>query len=287
MISHISDVSISERIIMAVWTVTAEAIAAMEQINSQLVNESQKISTETNNIFNTFEECKNGLGAHSDDIQDLIREIREQNKEAEKIIQKLRLKLQRAIIIRKKHLENSRYTGTQTRIQSATGNGSGEGGRTLSAVDERTIFELESFLEEMCFTDGDTSIIQSGGSHRDVRSIITGQQYESHHIPARSVFSDNANDLPTIALTKDDHTKTSSFRGRMGRTYKPFIPGNTEYPNHKGSIEEKVDQGLIAEIIKDEIFEIKDAFGDKYDGAIKQYIAAMIEYIKKNGTPKT
>ena len=73
----------------------------------------------------------------------------------------------------------------------------------------------------------------------------------------------------------------------MGRTYKPFIPVNTEYPNHKGSIEEKVDQGLIAEIIKDEIFEIKDAFGDKYDGAIKQYIAAMIEYIKKNGTPKT
>ncbi len=272
---------------MAVWTVTAEAIAAMEKIKSQLESECQKISSEMNIIISSFEECKSGLGFHEQDIRILIEKIKNQNVEAEKITQKMCSKLQLAIMIRKKHIDNAKHYGTQSRKQSTNVKGSRESDRTFPSVDERTVFELESFLEEMDFTDGDSSVIQCGGAYKEVTKTTTGKQYEAHHIPAQSVFSDNMRELPTIALTKEDHEKTSSYRGRMRRKYKPFIPSNIDSPSHKGAVKEKVDQGLIAETIKDEILEIKDAFGDKYDGAIKQYIAAMIEYIKKNGTPKT
>lgn len=168
--------------------------------------------------------------------------------------------------------------------------GNSIGTQTLSAtpaVDERTIFELESLMKEVEFGDGDSSTIQCGGAHKNVQKTVKGQGYESHHIPARSVFSDKANELPTIAITKEDHKKTTSFKGRMRSKYNPSIPSNIEVKTHKENVQEKIDQGLLAEAIRDEIYEIRDAFGDKYDGAIKQYIASMIEYIKKNGTPKT
>ena len=46
-----------------------------------------------------------------------------------------------------------------------------------------------------------------------------------------------------------------------------------------------IEQGLLAEEIRNEIYELRAMFGSKYDGAIKEYLNSMIGYISDNGMP--
>jgi len=39
-------------------------------------------------------------------------------------------------------------------------------------------------------------------------------------------------------------------------------------------------------MVRNEVYEFKDAFGTRYDGGLKQLIQAMIDYIKSVGIPK-
>lgn len=287
---------------MSSWQVSESAVSALKSLSGELNRFSENSNAIYETLYNEFEEQKDGLGKHSDSIGKLIGDIQVVIQDMTRISDKLQLKLNKAAMIRGKVGNENPYlgvvcggaqsvvVGSSNAGVSAQSNSTGTDGRSPSrvpSIDERTIFELESFLKEMDFTDGDVSVIQCGGAYKDVTKTTTGKQYEAHHIPAKSIFSDKMRELPTIALTKEDHAKTSSYKGRMGSVYKPFIPSKVELSNHKGNVQKKVDQGFLAEMIKDEIYEIRHAFGEKYDGAIKQYIVAMIDYIKKNGTPKT
>lgn len=294
---------------MPTWKVTEESVNNLKKLSSELAHMCESLTELYSTVYSEFEEQKEGLGSHSASIGELICEIRDVNHEVTRVSSKLQVKLNKAAMIREKSINENPYSDFGSEGSASAGAGGNSGGSIASgingvalgsaggsrngssssapSVDERTVFELESFLEEMEFSDGDSSIIQCGGAYKEVIKTTTGKQYEAHHIPAKSVFSDKMRELPTIALTKEDHAKTSSFRWRMGHTYKPSIPSNIEVKPHKENVQEKIDQGLLAEAIRDEIYEIRDAFGDKYDGAIKQYIVSMIEYIKKNGTPKT
>lgn len=296
---------------MSSWQVTEDAVNALKSLSGELASLCKNSTELYQTLYSEFEDQKDGLGKHSDSIGKLIGAIQDIIQDITRISDKLQIKLNKAAMIRGKAINGNPYSVIASSITSSGVTGSSNGGVSVSSgsnsvtsgsagsgtayqpssstpsVDVRTIFELESFLKEMDFTDGDASVIQCGGAYKDVTKITTGKQYEAHHIPAKSVFSDKMRELPTIALTKEDHSKTSSYKGRMGSVYKPFIPSKVELSNHKGNIQKKVDQGFLAEMIKDEIYEIRHAFGEKYDGAIKQYIAAMIDYIKKNGTPKT
>lgn len=294
---------------MASWRVTEDAVSALKKLSGELAHLCENLNAYYETVYSEYEEQIDGLGKHSASIGELIIEIQTINQDVSKISGKLQIKLNKAAMIREKSINENPYSAGLTSEGSITdGKSSGSTAQGITSassdslrssstgasesssapsVDERTVFELESFLEEMEFSDGDSLIIQCGGAYKEVIKTTTGKQYEAHHIPAKSVFSDNMRELPTIALTKEDHAKTSSFRWRMGHTYKPSIPSNIEVKPHKENVQEKIDQGLLAEAIRDEIYEIRDVFGDKYDGAIKQYIASMIEYIEKNGTPKT
>lgn len=95
---------------MAGWRVTEQAIAAMNNMSAQLQELAEKIHSETEKMKSTFEENQDGLGAHSADIQALIDEVEGTEQDASIPVKKLVLKLQRAALIRQKHIETQRYT---------------------------------------------------------------------------------------------------------------------------------------------------------------------------------
>lgn len=287
-----------------ILTVTEQAITALNTTAGQLRDVEKKISNESTVLKACFDEQIDGLGPHAESIRALVEEVEALQRNASGSVNKLVLKLQKAVRIRKNILEKNRYDskGTHSTV-SAQGGASGKNGSvstdsrkttgpaklsTPAQVSERTLFELDVLEADLKLTDGDSSIMQVGGYDSEVTKVTKGSGFESHHIPPQSIFTDQRGNLPTIAITKEDHKKTSSFSGRMGHRYEPIIPGgNTDHPKHKQSITDSVDQGFLAEMIRNEIYEIREAFGSKYDGAIKQYLDAMRDYIKKNGVPKT
>lgn len=91
------------------WQVTEQAIAAMNNMSAQLQELIEKIHSETKKTKSTFEENQDGLGAHSTDIQALIDEVEGTEQDATTPVKKLVLKLQRAALIRRKHIERNTY----------------------------------------------------------------------------------------------------------------------------------------------------------------------------------
>lgn len=95
---------------MAGWQVTEEAIAAMNNMATQLQELAVKIHQETEKMKSTFEENQDGLGAHSADIQALIDDVEGTEQAASIPVKKLVLKLVKAALIRQKHIDTQRYT---------------------------------------------------------------------------------------------------------------------------------------------------------------------------------
>lgn len=153
-------------------------------------------------------------------------------------------------------------------------------------IAKRTIFEMQAFIDTLDLTQGDPAIAQVGGVYRDVKKNVDSTLYEVHHIPPQSVFTDSFERLPTIALLKEDHAQTSSYRGKMNKAYQPSFPDEAAYPKHKQIVRNLAGDGMFAEAVRNEIFEIRQTFGSKYDGAIAAYLSAMIEYIRCNGVPR-
>lgn len=96
---------------MGGWQVTEQAIAAMNNMSARLQELVAKIHSETEKMKSSFEETQDGLGAHSADIQALIDEVEETEQGATIPVKKLVLKLQRAALIRRKHIEYNAYGG--------------------------------------------------------------------------------------------------------------------------------------------------------------------------------
>lgn len=100
---------------MAGWQVTEQAVAAMNNMSTQLQEYMVKIHQETAKMKATFESNQDGLGAHSASIQTLIEEVEGTEQDATIPVKKLVLKLQRAALIRQKHIETQRYTQSKGR----------------------------------------------------------------------------------------------------------------------------------------------------------------------------
>lgn len=147
----------------------------------------------------------------------------------------------------------------------------------------RFLYELSIFRDMLQLTDGDDSIIQMGGIHKDIRGKVQG--YQSHHIPARSTQAPTANTLPAILLTKEDHRLTDSYAGKSGRKIKSFLPDVKPSNSYKDEVISSIEQNDYISVVRAEIFNIKDQFGTKYDGAIKHYIHTLAEYVGKHGIP--
>lgn len=182
------------------------------------------------------------------------------------------------------------YNTTRIKISVTSPQTSNSIADTINPLDnikigQRTVFEIATLKKFLDLSSGDFSISQLGGIYRDVKKSVDSALYEVHHIPPQSVFADDFENLPAIAVLKEDHAKTSSYRGKMNKSYQSYLPGETA-AQHKQSVKDLIDQGNLAEAIRNEIYEIREVFGTKYDGAIMQYLDAMSEYINQNGMPE-
>lgn len=154
----------------------------------------------------------------------------------------------------------------------------------------RALRELNALEDTIDLTEGDPAYAQLGGRYGDIKGELEG--YEAHHIPPQSVDQSDEvvtpDDLPAICITKADHTQTSSYAGRMRRKElpSPYSVGDTPSPlTYKQRLIAQINDGYYTDTFRNEVYEIKQKFGDRYDGAIRQAIQANRNYIKQYGNP--
>lgn len=116
---------------MAGWQVTEQAIAALNNMSAQLQVLASQIHRESEMLKSVFEDSQDGLGAHSDDISEVIQSVELTEQDGSRPLAKLQLKLNRAALIRQKHIEENRYNNNT----AGTNNGDMSGvGATVAVV---------------------------------------------------------------------------------------------------------------------------------------------------------
>ena len=97
------------------WGVSEEAIGLIESLRDQYPELTEEIHNTVAALRSTYDTTENGLGAHSASIGALLDEVEALEKEASNPIKRLVLKLTRAAIIRRAHLENDPYQKGRSR----------------------------------------------------------------------------------------------------------------------------------------------------------------------------
>ena len=63
----------------------------------------------------------------------------------------------------------------------------------------------------------------------------------------------------------------------------PDVPPSDAY---KAGVIKEIREGKFVDIVRNEIYNIREKCGTKYDGGIARYFEALKRYIEKNGVPK-
>lgn len=257
------------------WGVSVDAIEALKQHAGALENLIGKFDNDINEIERAYSENAGGLGAHSEDIEALIEELKDILKDCHPQLQKLSLKMAKSAMIRQAHIDASVYK----KVSTSTGN---------LAVDS-FVTDVAGLKSTMSLGEGDSETKQLAGVHKQVRQK-DGPGFESHHIPSAAAlkqFGIDTDGWPTIALTKEDHAKTDSYRGKQSKKGQSIFPDAPQSGTYKEeSVEMIARGGGFFELVRDEILNIREQCGDKYDGAIAQYLDEIVAYVKKNGVPQ-
>lgn len=154
---------------------------------------------------------------------------------------------------------------------------------------EHTIFELRSLKSTLNLSEGDKDAFQAGGSYKEVRTRLANanvEGYEVHHMPSNAVQNASADELPAIAMKVEDHAQTDSYRGRQNSKLQSFLPGGSEGKTYRNETASMIENGRYSEVVRDEVYNIKDCFGDKYDAALAEYLDSVIDYVSENGVPE-
>lgn len=253
--------------------ITPEVIEQMKTLAENIAETTEELENTVSSLLSVYEENQDGLGAHSDSILDLLFDLKRIANEAYAPCAKLSLKLVKAAMIRQKHLEDNVYAGV------------GGGSREI----ESFVTDATGLKETMSLGKGDSGTKQLAGPHEQTRKE-DGPGYESHHIPSAAVlkqFGIDTDKWPTIALTAEDHAKTDSYRGKQQKKTKSIFPDAPAGGTYKEEATELLERGGgFFELVRDEIYNIREQCGDKYDGAIAKFLDEMVEYVKKHGVPK-
>lgn len=154
---------------------------------------------------------------------------------------------------------------------------------------EHTIFELRSLKSTLNLSEWDKDAFQAGGSYKEVRARLANanvEGYEVHHMPSNAVQNASADELPAIAMKAEDHAQTNSYRGRQNSKLQSFLPGGSEGKTYRNETASMIENGRYSEVVRDEVYNIKDRLGDKYDAALAEYLDSVIDYVSENGVPE-
>ena len=264
------------------------SVNALRKLAAEIPETMSNIVYSTNRLLSTYHAVSDTLGAHEPDFYNMVLSVKhaqEVSREALEAIPNLLTatadKIEDYInwhpTLQRSSAEEVEFKSyTVDHITAPSDN---------QQIRHRTIFEITTLMNSLELSDGDPTVFQAGGPYRDVKKCVDSTLYEVHHIPPQSVFTDSFDSLPSIAMLKQDHAKTSSYKGKMNKTYQPIFPSEVVYPRHKQGVKDLIEQGLLAEAIRNEIYELRAMFGSKYDGAIKEYLNSMLEYVRNNGIP--
>lgn len=202
---------------MAGWQVTEEAVAAMNNMSAQLQEKTEIIHQETEKVKSSFDENQDGLGAHSAEIRTLIDEVECVEKEASVPVKKLALRLQRAALIRQKHIDSNHYG----KHSSASGEGK-QGAHTVSASVGKASEESE--FHQRIAAEGQKAIKLAWEREKELvlqgkgtRDWTVAQQqelisegkisgFEGQHMYDKSTYPEYAGDPNNIQwLTYEEH----------------------------------------------------------------------------------
>jgi hypothetical protein len=164
--------------------------------------------------------------------------------------------------------------------------------QTLNSGDQEmavrcaAMFEVETFREMLELGSGDSSYVQMGGYYGDVKKQDP-PGYNSHHIPSRAVQDVNADWLPTVSISEDDHKLTSSYAGKQKHVFQTKFNQNEPKITYKDRISQSIAQGSSGYInaLKNEVYDLKSATGGRYDGGISAFLDAVIDMIATRGIP--
>ena len=147
------------------------------------------------------------------------------------------------------------------------------------------MYEVETIRESLELTAGEPGVPQLGGYHGDVRTQ-DAPGFESHHIPSKAVQAVPADQLPALSISHDDHTKTSSYSGKQNRLMKY---GYSENVTYKQAMAERIGIGGSGyiEAMRNELYDLRVAVGNRYDGGISGYLDAVVDMLATHGIPKS
>lgn len=170
---------------------------------------------------------------------------------------------------------------------SIAGGGSGNCSENdQSFYTKGALVDLEGLKESLSLSEGNLGTNQLAGIYKDIKP----SGYERHHIPsvgALKAFGVDTKSWPTILLTKDDHAKTDSYREKQRSKYDSIFPDDKRSDTYKDSAIELMNRdGGFVELVRDEIYNIREQCGEKYDGAISQFLDVLKDHILKHGIPR-
>jgi hypothetical protein len=133
-------------------------------------------------------------------------------------------------------------------------------GRTAGSFLERiapAASAAETETAEQAARDVESSFIQRGGAHRDVKGL---PGYQSHHMPADSISPIPRESGPAIAMKSDHHLRTASW-GRDA--------ASIAYRQRQADL---ISQGDFRGAQQMDIDDVRSKFGSIYDDAIAQLL---------------
>lgn len=154
----------------------------------------------------------------------------------------------------------------------------------------RAIGELVSLRNMLELEPEKSRGIQLAGLYGSLKGKHFGKEgYELHHMPPKAVFDCDINELPCILIPKGFHKKTRSYSGGRMRssTGGSIFPDSTqEKREYRDALKDQIEEGNFSDAVRNEIYEIRDKFGQTLDGALDQFIDCMIRYYAERGVPK-
>lgn len=142
----------------------------------------------------------------------------------------------------------------------------------------RNMYELVTFAESLQLTNGDLNFVQDGGIYDELKSY---KGYEKHHIPAQSVQKKSKYKLPVVTITKEDHAKTDSYRGRQHHAGN-YVFSKEKMDKYKVKTENMIAEGRYIDVVKSEVYNLRDACGNRYDGGLKKYFQIVYDMLDSN-----
>lgn len=125
------------------------------------------------------------------------------------------------------------------------------------ALKQREVEAAESLKGKIEGQAEETPTTHEGGRYGDLtKESVAGT--EVHHIPPKSVNGLKEADGPAIRMDIEDHRQTASFG-----------PSN-EARDYRAQQDQLVKEGRFEEALNNDIKDLKEKFGDKYDEVIAQ-----------------